>query len=296
MMLRLRSYHTILCMRGGIGNQLYQYAALEAIKSFTGMSACIDLSHYKYRNNPRKPLLLCLAKKIRHSLDNVSTWPTIFAQQKLCSVNKDLYSFMNLRPIVEDSDIILESLEVKNFSKPHLLIGYFQHHRFISKSNMMTSFERYCRKTVGNSRNVIGIHLRLGDYSDPNYSGLYWIANRKYINEAYSIVCTRLQGNTNYEVRIFSDDIKKATSLIESTDIDLRKVKFISLGSAIEDLMQLASCEYKILGNSTYSMISHYLNKDASFTVIPRSWFKTQETPASLFPHTDARVLLLNNQ
>lgn len=176
---------------------------------------------------------------------------------------------------VQEKGFLYEDLPVKNGDN---LVGYFQSEKYWAnskeevlrqfkfKKNMIDFFTD--RHTVGRlfEKEVIGIHIRRGDYVDnPNYVNLpieyYTGAFKKYFPEL-----------KERNILIVSDDIDYVKSVFPVGDN-----VYYSVGRAdIDDLCLLSLCSHWIIANSTFSWWGAYLgsNQRGGTVVAPANYFE----------------------
>ncbi len=176
---------------------------------------------------------------------------------------------------VSENGFLYQDVEVKNGDN---LVGYFQSEKYWAKSkeevlkqfkfqkNMTDFFTD--RHIVGRlfEKEVIGIHIRRGDYVDnPNYVNLpieyYTGALKKYFPDW-----------KEKNILIVSDDIDYAKSVFPISD----NVHYSVGRSDIDDLCLLSLCSHWIIANSTFSWWGAYLgsNQRGGTVVAPANYFE----------------------
>jgi hypothetical protein len=120
----------------------------------------------------------------------------------------------------------------------------------------------------------VGVHFRRGDYvSDKNAASVHGVLGEAYYLKAVqkieeSIECPRYF--------VFSDDIKAAKKELDF----LENAVFVDSvsDSMVADMHLMSLCKYNIIANSTYSWWSAWLNdNDMKMVVAPKQWFSNQE-------------------
>lgn len=95
--------------------------------------------------------------------------------------------------------------------------------------------------------NVIGIHVRLGDYPESRRTSLEWyIEMIELINEV---------GRNRFEFYLFSDGKQEELKTL----ISIHRVKKVFFGSSIEDIIALSNCRVIIGSDSTFSAWAAFL-------------------------------------
>jgi len=279
-------------MRGGLGNQLYQLCALDYFCNKYNLSGSIDLSHYLFLNNTRSPTFIDLFQLLNFAnIYSIDSRRTTILSEKLSRKLPLLSRALRCRHLIGDTFQWPESVSGDRF----LLGGYFQHHYIAQNSGLFDQLGKLAAASNLKTIDSVAIHLRLGDYSQPPYNSLYWLADHTYLKYAFRQLKS-ITGNTCFrEARVFTDSLASAKELLDVSDLPVQTYRFLQCQRAEQDLLDLSRYSYKILSNSTFSLASYYIGH-SNLAIIPRHWFKTQETPSSLFPlNAEANMLIYNN-
>lgn len=274
-----------LNLSGGLGNQMFQYAAARALteKHKTGLT--LELNEFEYY--PLRSYMLD-----RFKLDkNIQTVTT--HQGKLKRV---------LNRIIPDT---------KTYTEPHYhydpaffdqgtdvnLKGYFQSPRYFEdiqgiirdeftlSEPLSETGQEYQTQIEGTDISV-SLHVRRGDYvSDAKTQAVHGSASVEYYETAVNHI--RSSYGDDIHIFIFSDD----PAYVEKTFAFCPDKTIVKGNTDIphEDMMLMAACDHHIIANSSFSWWGAWLNPKADKTVIaPKQWFsaetlKTKSTQ-DLFP------------
>lgn len=118
--------------------------------------------------------------------------------------------------------------------------------------------------TVIHRENSCSIHVRRGDYTNPEQMEAHGLLGMDYYNKAIDMVLAE-QPDTQF--MIFSDDIKWC---MENFKINA----FFIHQSDIEDLLTMSTCNRHIISNSTFGWWAAWLSFTNKQTIAPRQWFK----------------------
>jgi hypothetical protein len=133
----------------------------------------------------------------------------------------------------------LDQFQKLNNDGNYDVLGWLQSHLYF-KSKLFT-----LKDIVKNESPTIGISIRRGDYVDnPNY---YQLEINYYLNSLLKI-------GLDKPIKIFSDDLEYCKKHFEC----LPNVSFINK-TPIEQLQEMAGCEWLIIANSTFSWWGAYL-------------------------------------
>lgn len=274
-------------LQGGLGNQMFQYAAGHALARRTGAELCLDLSHFA-RFRTRRYLLDCYAVPAAVSRERSSgAWRRLahaladHARRRLRIPARLLHAGFEIyaQPGFH-FDPVFESL-----APPVHLNGYFQselyfqavadevRQLFTIRVPSSAGFAAQCDAILATGWPV-SIHVRCGDYlSDPVARDVHGLCDRDYYRRAIALARRLSPKPPSYFV--FSDDMARARELLSG------------LGDAVyldgdverpwEDIALMAACRGHVIGNSSFSWWGAWLDPHADKWVIaPQQWF----TPA----------------
>ena len=234
----------------GLGNQMFQYCALYKISK-------IYKKHIYFIDNGLYDLIQLNFFK---SIEGVPSIKMInnFSIFKESSFSYDS-SYLNIK---NDNNIILD--------------GFFQSYKYFDdiRDEIINIFKltelqeskinkKY--KDLTNQYNKItSLHIRRGDYL--NYQELHRILPLEYYKKSIA----KTKSNTDLYL-VFSDDIKWCKE--NMSNIFDKPYKFV-YNDGITDLILMSKCNNNIIGNSSFSWWSAYLNINKEKIVIcPKKWF-----------------------
>jgi hypothetical protein len=297
-----------LILRGGLGNQLFQYAAAMSI------SGGSPLNIWTATGEPRKTGDLVDIGYFRLP-ENVilSTGPTDRLSKKIFSFNLRFSLRSNsslvkktLKPMLKAiADVYisikahkLQSLitadgvgfsQVKLKSREAILNGYFQAEywvrdpkaqktlQLIQLKNPSTSFLNWVKRIE--IEKPIAVHIRLGDYRLEEQIG---VLSPEYFQRAL----TEIKACTKYRnVWIFSDEPQNIdVSKYIPSGFRARIFSDTSLNPA-ETLELMRHATGYVISNSTFSWWAAYLSYNSKCCrIMPKPWFKLQEPPLGIKP------------
>lgn len=254
----------IIRVMGGLGNQLYQYALYEKLKSL-GKEVKLDITDYmSYAREPEKralelsyfenlPYEVCSIKE-RYSLtdDKQTFWAKV--RRKLLGNHRNIYTEKeDYSPEILDLDhVYLDGFW--NCEKYYEdIIPALQEKIVFPRSKNPKNEETAAQMLTEAS---VSIHVRRSDYLDECRNGRYSnICTDAYYESAISYVKKKL-GKVHFYV--FSDDIpyvKEKFQGDEYTIVDWNDGK-----DSFYDMMLMSKCNAVICANSTFSMWGARLN------------------------------------
>ncbi len=271
-----------ICVRiwGGLGNQMFQYAAGHALAKRLGVGLLVDpvemsqahtafgLGLFNLETEVWQPsgakaaahrfLQGVRGKDSRKKLEKL--WPgPVYRQVNFCSAD----DFGAIKPGT-------------------YLNGYFQSEQFFadcaadiralySLDHVAASIDGGLREAASDQKSV-SVHIRRGDYaSRANVTEVHGLLTGDYYNRAYEIM-RRLMPDCRFMV--FSDDIEAADELTRHW----KNRTLVSGHTREQDLYLMTACANHVIANSSFSWWGAWLGHNAAKQVIgPRRWFSRAE-------------------
>jgi hypothetical protein len=273
-------------LSGGLGNQMFQYAAARALSLRLRTELLLDISWFKHNSktaiSPRSYELGVFTVEAK-KYDGQSVISKLFIKKH--TVFQEKYFQYN-------SDI----LEV---SENTLLEGYWQSEKYFEDkageirkdftfNSKPTSQNYSLLREIQMNKNSISLHVRRGDYvSDKKTNQVHGLAGIDYYSRALDLISEKIREPHYY---IFSDDpgwcknnlnLKSPATFIEH-----------NVGtSSFEDMRLMSACYHNIIANSSFSWWGAWLNANQTKTVIaPKDWFNNAVDTSDLIPKTWIRL------
>jgi hypothetical protein len=263
----------IIRVKGGLGNQMFQYAIAKAFSLETKRPFKLDISifesyklhdfglhHFNIQSNFYLP-----ESKWKRKLKKIFN--------KVVFYNEDHHAF-NFNPnlIQTKSDILF-------------LEGYYQTQKYFLKYEkeiradfeIVSPLKQQTIETVAymQSVNSVSIHFRRGDYIG---NPVHETDNSKYYKEAIQLVERKVEDPVYF---LFSDDIPWVKENFTS-NFETHFVDFNDASTNFEDLKLMSSCKHNIIANSSFSWWGAWLNSHLNKIVIaPKVWFNTEKVNTS---------------
>lgn len=280
----------IVRFRGGLGNQMFQYAFCEYL-SKKGAQVYIDKTEYDavqvhcgYEINKCFYQRFMFAK--RRDIIRLSNYIPVpiggIIGAKFLSLSLIRESKMALngkRTVVDESQLCQGRKEIDDLIRNNSDLyfkGYWNKECYISaietdklfeyNSEFRNKYKAYVNELK--KKDTCSIHIRRGDYKNTSYVQL----GKEYYYSAISYV-ESIKGKQRYYV--FSDDINDAKNTLgtkyDFVYIDTKKEKTAGL-----DMFLMSCCENNIIANSTYSFWGAELNRNANKVVVAPKEYDTQ--------------------
>ena len=267
-------------LNGGLGNQMFQYAAALGLATQQGRDIKIDLSFFAHRKD--RPYQLKLLKvpedypcKAPPFLARVAP---MLVTRTICKIKRQM---MQLRNFYCEPHFHFDPAFFNLSGADVRLTGYFQNPRYFVGAESLLR-ERFQFKSpftptaadwvakIAQSPCAVSVHLRRGDYCDSQNSTIHHLLDRGYYDRAMTLM-QDLVGD-KAEFFFFSDD----PDFVTNTFADLSRVHIVRSDPAApwEDLFLMAKCRHNIIANSSYSWWGAWLNAAQDKRVIaPAQWF-----------------------
>jgi hypothetical protein len=279
---------------GGLGNQMFQYAAGKALAERHGVPLALDISGF--RNYALRPFLL----------DRLLV-PEATASVRTRPAERPEINFMQARwkaridRLLEKARLPKLASSPDEYREPHFhydpafeslgpkisLFGYFQSERYFNSiaGNVRDWFSpreplgeaaAAALKRIEISRLPVSVHVRRGDYLKPGTHEVHGILEESFYRQVFELLGSMIGDEA--ELFIFSDDPAAAE----------RVLSFIP-GSRLnhvrgdperpwEDMALMARCRHHVIANSSFSWWGAWLNRSTDKIVVaPRAWFAPTE-------------------
>ena len=257
---------------GGIGNQLFQYAAAWALTTHLQAELVLDVSWYERavqsvdRRHMKLDDFLDLSKIKRVAS---SLHPRIELALKRAKYYK----------VINDTNTNSQML-TSLASRRHIRMrGYWQSEQYFTpvadllRSSFfehltMSSFASEMANQIRSSMSL-GLHVRRGDYvTSHKTSSFHGVCEKEYFTNAMSVV---LKSTKIDKLYVFSDDIQWCK---ENLCLDIPSVFIESSVSDTEQLKLLSLCHHHVISNSSFSWWAAWFGcSEEQIVVYPKAWF-----------------------
>ena len=276
----------IVKLKGGLGNQMFQYAFAKLIEKKTGEQVKLDFSAYGSLKDDviRVPRIA----KFRLSLESAS-------QDYVDSICMFKHRGNSLSLLYKAFIFAEKTFNKKYFFEPDRTYispekilkydyfdGYWQSYRYIDEvreeilKDFVPNYElsENTKRTIAQmqSENSVFIGVRKGDYTADkksiahygNFDSSYYLAAMKKISEKVE----------NPQFYIFSNDVEWCKKNLDWGGYHVIYRELAHQTDDFEELMLMSSCKHAIIVNSTFNWWGAYLIKNPDKIVCcPKKWF-----------------------
>lgn len=279
-----RNNTCLLRLKGGLGNQMFQYATGLAVVSLWSEELKLDATGYddpRYINadTPRQYRLFPFGISAK-----IETPAEVKKYKYPFGLFSKVVRFINLR-ILKKHYVDYDPSFFRK--KNNYIEGYFQSEKNFADIKDKIIKEFILRKEfeseifLAEKNNIdrvsgISVHIRRGDYvSDPKTRSVHGVCSEEYYKQAIDLMRAKVEAPIFY---FFSDDIEWVKKEF-GEHVDFKYVSNPKLED-YEELMLMSSCAHNIIANSSFSWWGAYLNQNPSKIVIaPKKWVNKEPDP-----------------
>ena len=304
----------IISLTGGLGNQLFQFAAGNHISRVFGKKLVLEKEIGQPRLNTKgRPSIFSLVNENEIETFKFEKFKVIFRRSTnfllrvslvenrsyIAKINRSMVTFalkiFSLFYSASKKHLQIYIPTELGFQKMHLkgeslfVRGYFQSYKFVDSDRSLTQMMSlkpisYSYKLSELTREIqlkstLIVHVRLTDYVELEEFG---IPSAKYYLNAIKEVMGRMRVG---EIWLFSDQPDLAIEMFKTEEMP--KIRVIdNLGledSEVWELMRYGSSY--VIGNSSFAWWAARLSyKHNAIVVCPKPWFKSIKEPSYLIP------------
>lgn len=267
----------IMRLIGGLGNQMFQYAAGRALALKTGQPLVLDKRHY------------ARAREHGYGLDrfrladtpiDMADLPPAPRQQPLAHV---LWRLLRRRPQLQREAGAAYDHAIATITGPAWIEGYFQSERYFADHADTIRAELTLAappdaenaswlSEIAAEPRAVSLHVRRGDYvRNAKFTARHGTCSPEYYARALAHVTDAL--GTEPVIYAFSDEPDWVRDNL-ALPAEIRVVGHNDAQRNTEDLRLMSACRHHIVANSSFSWWGAWLNPRADKIVAaPARWF-----------------------
>ncbi len=272
-------------LHGGLGNQMFQYAAARALAHRLAAEVCLDVT--EVTGNSMRQYALD-AFNIRAEVGTADEMMAFHPQSRgqslpfIRALRRSLLGY-GAYTVYREKHFHYDPTFVTLHGDVYL-DGYWQSERYFADIEAELRREFEFRASVSDEYawlvnrlaqpNSVSVHVRRGDYvSDPAISRLHGAVDFSYYLRAANIIAERCAKPSFF---VFSDDsqwVRENFHLQAPFELVAP-----DMTNPAEDLRLMSLCAHHIISNSTFSWWGAWLaNHRNQIVVAPKRWFATDE-------------------
>lgn len=279
---------------GGLGNQMFQYAAGRALSIARNTPLCLDVSDFPgYRPHQgfelsrvfSCPVTLAEPDDVRAVLGWQSSW---LARR---IVARPALRLLRSRHFVAEPHFHYWP-GIRDVSLPCYLMGYWQSERYFADvaqtirtdftfRQPMTGCNLELAEEIG-AVNAVGLHVRRGDYaSNSKTLATHGVCPLAYYEAAIRYIAESVEAPHFF---VYSDDMDWVRANL-NIDQPCRYVDHNRGTESFNDMRLMSLCRHHIIANSSFSWWGAWLNPHEDKIVVgPQRWFSNNNNVKDLFP------------
>ncbi|WP_084559486.1 alpha-1,2-fucosyltransferase [Nitratidesulfovibrio termitidis] len=281
----MTSHVVVAAIRGGLGNQMFQYAAGRALASRLGVELKLDLSWFSSvpcGATPRRFMLdafpnINIVEATGRECESLIYAPGSFFARLLRWPRRYAQSYY-----VEPHFGYWEGFE--QIVSPAYLLGYWQNERYFS------GFAEIIRHDFGfpplpsgvvkevaghirGSRHAVAVHIRRGDYvSNPSTFQWHGLCVLDYYYAALEVIAAQI--GSAPELFLFSDDPGWVRENFDTRGMSSVVLDFQAhVDAPCYDMHLMSLCTHHVIANSSFSWWGAWLSGGNGVICAPNRWF-----------------------
>ena len=275
--------------QGGLGNQLFQYAAARSLAHRLNTDLVMDTYWFKHpvRGETVRPLELTNYRvKLRvANIDEQRRWKLFRTRWA-----RFLGPLMPMQFVNEQGFAYNDSFG--RTADDSYLVGAWQSERYFRDIREVLlgeltpiqppSVRDYELIQAMQTSDAICVHVRRGDYVSSNSASAYHgVCSLDYYERAVKYVASRVRTPSLF---IFSDDPDWTREHLR-TEYPSHYVTHNSSADAFQDLRLMSHCKHHVIANSSFSWWGAWLsNSDEQIVIAPAKWFSVNRPTPDLLP------------
>lgn len=272
---------------GGLGNQLFQYAAGRSLAKRLGVELKMDIFFFQ-RQSLRKYDLgaFNIIENFATKEESASFFQLSKKERRKKSLLERIFKRDKVSPFYrKEKKLFTFDPDILNSPDGSCLDGYWQTELYFKDCEKIirdaftikkkeTGKNLELAKTMAEAESV-SLHIRRGDYvSDKGASSIMGFCGLDYYERAVELIQERV---SNPKFFIFSDSPKWATENLKISS-DAVFVDHNGADKAHEDLRLMSKCKHHIIANSTFSWWGAWLGKNPEKIITaPKRWLATEK-------------------
>ena len=281
----------IVKLKGGLGNQFFQYAFGVYMAEKLDLTLKVDTTWFKSefkkkaetpRNFDLPEFFHNIATASKADIEAVIGNP--FSQKIWYYLAKAGIN-LNKHYLLERELFNFDLRELRKIKAPYFIEGHWQSYKYldvfmkVKMRNIDLTVPLYF-KDLANDETKVALHVRRGDYlnnnTHPTLTVDYYMTALSKINHLQNPPSTLL---------VFSDDIEWCRVNLNLNDY-FKKVHFITKGSHVDQFKLMTYCSHFIIANSSFSWWASWLAKHPQKQIFcPSNWINLPGfNPKNFFP------------
>lgn len=272
-------------LKGGLGNQLFQYAAGLMLAKKFNEELKLDVSGFEHPSHMNSDTPRTYQLKAFAISGGVASKEEAMNARNPYGILSRLWRFFNQRILKRN---VYFDYHPDFFNTYHGYVeGYFQSEKNFKEIENLVRKEFELKKEFESSlflkekegilgKNCISVHIRRGDYvKDSKTQNFHGNCSKEYYEKGMECIQSKVESPT---FCFFSDDIEWTKKEFGEKE----QYVFISNPELedYEEMMLMSLCKHHIIANSSFSWWGAWLNQNPNKIVItPQKWLQVEPDP-----------------
>lgn len=279
---------------GGLGNQMFQYAAGRALSLRLGQPLRLDIAGFDgyglHQGFELQRVFNCPAETATEAnVRSILGWQFSPAIRRVLT-RPGMVAFRREGFVVEPHFHYWP--EINHVPRDCYLAGYWQSEQYFREAASVIHAD-FTFKSLPVNRNAelaeqigqvnaVSLHVRRGDYvNNPKTNVVHGVCSLDYYRDAVQHVSSRVE---NPYFFIFSDDMAWVKERLKM-DLPCQYVDHNCGADSYNDMRLMSLCRHHIIANSSFSWWGAWLNRNPDKIVVaPKKWFANDKNISDLFP------------
>lgn len=279
---------------GGLGNQMFQYAAGRSLSLECDQPLLLDVSGFAgyglHQGFELGRVFNCPAKIASEAdVRGILGWQFSSSIRRVVS-QPSMAVFRREGFVVEPHFHYWPG--IKHVPRDCYLAGYWQSERYFRDIVQVIRSDFTFRQPFNQpnaefaeqigQENAISLHVRRGDYvNNSKTNATHGVCSLDYYRDAIRYISSRVEHPYYF---IFSDDMAWVKSNLKM-DMPHQYIDHNKGADSYNDMRLMSLCRHHIIANSSFSWWGAWLNPDPrKIVVAPRKWFVNGNDVSDLFP------------
>lgn len=270
-------------LSGGLGNQMFQYAAAKSLAIRLNTTLSVDLYTFSKKTQATvRPYELGI-----FNIEDVVETSSLKAKAvtKARPFIQKHRSFFQRLGVFTDTYAILYQPTFEALMGDVIMSGYFQNESYFNNiPELLRKDFSFKYPLTGKNKDIAGqvsenqsiaVHIRRGDYLNKNSQSNFAILEKDYYEKAINYISAHVKNPKFY---VFSEDFDWIKDNLNFKEFPVTFIDWNKGKDSYIDMQLMSLCKHNIIANSSFSWWSAWLNNNEEKRVIaPERWFVDEQ-------------------
>lgn len=276
----------VTAIRGGLGNQMFQYAAGRALASRLGMELKLDISWFDDMSGctPRRFLLDIFPLSAKFATSQECMRLMWREESCIAKVLRKITKRPKLNAATYFSEPCVLETTALDASVGAYLYGYWQSEQYFAAvadivrkdfdfPPLPSGASEAMLQAIESAPDSTAVHIRRGDYlSDAAANAEHGVCSQDYYRVALSLVASQ---SCSPHLFLFSDDPEWVSAHFDTCGLPATVVNLHTCDAGYHDMHLMSRCKHHVIANSSFSWWGAWLSTKSGLVCAPKRWFAT---------------------